>query len=499
MNPSARKQHWTLLFIMVFALLAAMPIALSFAQQGGNIDLRRNVIAGGGNTSTGGGNKEVSGTSGQGTAGAQSSGGTIVVKSGFWHGAVAPPAPPPEAGPGRFAFTASTYTVNEDCTEAIVSINRVNGVSVAATVDYNVTNGTGYTPCNVTNGMGAQNCDFSYTTGTLSFGVGETSKTLGVLISRDAYVEGNEQINFSLSNPTNGATLGGPSAATLTVLDNAAVPTNSQPIDDATTFVGQHYHDFLARSADPGGAAFWQAQITQCGADQNCLRAKRLDVSNSFFFELEYQQTGSYVFRLYRAAYGDNQPAPNPDQANVNEAKKVPGYAAFLPDRARVIGGASLAQSQLDLANAFVGRPEFLARYPANLSGAQFIAAVLQNIQAADGIDLSGETAGLTILFTSGGRGAVLYRLADDNTQNPISNQSFINAEYNRAFVTTQYFGYLRRDADIGGLLFWLGQINSAPLRDVDKQHGLVCSFVTSIEYQLRFSASVTHSNAECQ
>jgi hypothetical protein len=64
--------------------------------------------------------------------------------------------------------------------------------------------------------------------------------------------------------------------------------------------------------------------------------------------------------------------------------------------------------------------------------------------------------------------------------------------------VTTQYFGYLRRDADIGGLLFWLNQVNSAPLRDTTRQHSMVCAFITSSEYQQRFSLVVTHSNGEC-
>jgi hypothetical protein len=479
-----------------------MPLAIAWAQTGGTIDLHRNVVAGGGNTSSGSGNKQVSGTSGQSAAGAQSSGGTMVEKSGFWFAALAPaasPTPTPQPGSGTFQFAVATFVVNEDCTEATITVSRTNGSSAAASVDYNVMNGTGYTVCNLTAGTGAQNCDFSYTTGTVSFASGETSKTFGVLISKDAYLEGDEHINLSLSNATGGATLGPQSTAALTVIDNAAVPANAQPIDETAIFVGQHYHDFLARSADPGGAAFWQSQINQCGNDQNCIQAKRIDVSNAFFFELEYQQTGSYVFRLYRAAYGDNQPGSNPDPSNVIEAKKVPGYAQFLPDRARVIGGASLAQSQLDLANAFVNRAEFLARYPANLNGAEFIAALVQNIHAADGVDLTNETATLTTLFNAGGRGAVLYRLADDNAQNPINNHGFIDAEYNRAFVITQYFGYLRRDADIGGLLFWLGQMNSAALHDVTKQHAMVCSFVTSSEYQQRFSAVVTHSNAECQ
>ena len=93
-----------------------------------------------------------------------------------------------------------------------------------------------------------------------------------------------------------------------------------------------------------------------------------------------------------------------------------------------------------------------------------------------------------------------MYRLADDNTQtNPINNRAFIDAEYNRAFVATQYFGYLRRNPDMAGFLFWLGQVNGAPLRDVAKQHAMVCSFTTSAEYQQRFSSVVSHTNAECQ
>ena len=94
-----------------------------------------------------------------------------------------------------------------------------------------------------------------------------------------------------------------------------------------------------------------------------------------------------------------------------------------------------------------------------------------------------------------------MYRLVNDDLTSQtsgINNRQFIDAEYNRAFVTTQYFGYLRRDADLGGFLFWLGQVNSAPLRDTNKQHAMVCSFITSDEYQQRFSPVVTHHNSEC-
>jgi len=175
---------------------------------------------------------------------------------------------------------------------------------------------------------------------------------------------------------------------------------------------------------------------------------------------------------------------------------KIPSYAAFSLDRARLIGSANLAQVQLSVANLFVGRPEFLSVYPANLTLDQFVDAVLAKILNDDGVNLTSQRAALIAL---GSRGAVMYRLSDDNLQtNPINNRPFVDAEYNRSFVVSQYFGYLRRDADIGGFLFWLGQVNSAPLRSISKQHAMVCSFITSAEYQDRFGSLHLHSNAEC-
>jgi hypothetical protein len=271
-------------------------------------------------------------------------------------------------------------------------------------------------------------------------------------------------------------------------------------IDDSDFFVNQHYVDFLNRFPDSGGFTFWLSQISPCGADQACIFNKRVDVSNSFFFELEFQQTGSYVYRLYRESFGNTQPFANPDSSNQVEANKVPLYANFKADRQQVIGGANLAQQQLDLANAFVLRPEFVAKYPAILAtAAQFVDAVLVTMQNDIGVNLNSERANLITQYGLLGRGGVMYLLADDNVgTNPIINRPFIDAEYNRAFVYTQYGGYLRRDSDIGGFLFWLGQVNSGALHDVPKQHAMVCSFITSDEYQLRFGSTVTHHNSEC-
>jgi hypothetical protein len=303
----------------------------------------------------------------------------------------------------------------------------------------------------------------------------------------DAYVIAPDTSESTPINLTN--------AQQVTYIPRAAM----NPLEFIDFFVSQHYRDFLSREPDAGGEAFWIDQFAPCGTDQNCINAKRLDVSNAFFFELEYQQTASYVYRLDRIAFGNNQPNPNPNP-DAGERLKMPSYQSFAQDRALVIGGANLAQAQLDLANAFVQRPEFIAKYPASLStAAQFVDAVLLTIQNDLGVNLSSERTNLINLYGTLGRGGVMYRLADDNTQtNPINNRLLIDAEYNRAFVYGEYGGYLRRDSDIPGFLFWLNQVNSGPLRDVGKQHAMVCSFLTSDEYQFRFSLLHPHSNGEC-
>jgi len=388
-------------------------------------------------------------------------------------------------------------SVSESIGSATMTITRSGNSLTTSEVDVATTDGSA-----------GQRTDYTIAAGHLTFLPGETTKILDVPIVDDVYVEGDETFTIALSNPA-GAVLGGPSSSLVTITDNDSSPPGANPLDnaDARFFVREHYYDFLSRVPDPSGFDFWSGQIAQCGSDAACVRSKKIDVSNAFFYELEYQQTGAYVYRLYRGAFGNNQPFPNPipDANNPGEEKKLLSYQAFASDRARVVGGASLAQAQQDLANAFVKRAEFLTKYPANLDGPGFVDAVLATIKNDLGADLASRRQALIDLFNQAGggdagRGAVMYRLADDNTQtNPINNRPFIDVEYNRAFVATEYFGYLRRDPDMAGFLFWLGQVNSAPLRDTSKQHAMVCSFTTSAEYQQRFSPVVTHTNAECQ
>ena len=286
----------------------------------------------------------------------------------------------------------------------------------------------------------------------------------------------------------------------------------AQPAESARFYVQQQYYDFLSRVPDQTGFDFWTGQITTapggCGTDLACIRQRRVSVSNAFFFEMEYQRAGSFVYNLYRAAFGNNQPAnlrntdtattcPAPAPAPTFLGAHLPKYEVFAADRAR-LDAAQLAATQLALATNFAARAEFTALYPTSQTAEMYVDALLGNIQAASGANLTSQRAALITLFGAGGRGAVLYRLADTAAGNPINNTAFIDAEYNRSFVATQYYGYLRRDGDVCGLNFWLRTVNNFPLRSATGQNAMVCAFVTATEYQQRFSAGVTRANAEC-
>jgi uncharacterized lipoprotein YddW (UPF0748 family) len=382
------------------------------------------------------------------------------------------------AGTPFFQFGASGFQTTESAGLARVSVARSGVFSGAAAVDFAVADGTAQ-----------QRADYIITSGTLNFAANETHKEIELLIVDDVYDEAHETVAITLSN-AQGAALAGPASLTLTILDNDNQTPATNPIDAANFFVNQHYLDFLSRAPDAGGLDFWTGQITLCGANLSCVHNRRIDVSGAFFVELEYQESGAFVYRLYRAAFGNNQPFPNPDPGPPGgsvPASALPAYAKFSPDRARVVGSATLNEGKLAFANLFAQRPEFTARYPLSQTPAQFVDALLATVNTASGLTFTPAQRDAFIAdVNAGGRGLMLKNLGD--------NEAFKLAEFNRGFVLVQYFGYLRRDPDIAGYNFWLNIINGQP----QNIRGMVCAFITSAEYQLRFSPVATRSNADC-
>jgi Tol biopolymer transport system component len=362
---------------------------------------------------------------------------------------------PPAGGSVTVQFSATDFSANEGDGAATLTVIRSGSSAAVATVDYATVNGSA-----------TNRTDYTANFGTLRFNAGETSKTIRILLTDDSFMEGVESLTVTLSNPT-GAALGTTNTATLTISDNNTPVTSVNPIDDARFFVNQHYNDFLGRAPDQAGLDFWSNRITQCGNNPSCVITNRNGVSAAFFIETEFQDTGFFVYRLYKGALGVQ-----------------PTYQQFIMDRSRVVGSSNLAADKLVLANDFVTRDVFLARYPANQTNTQFV-------------NLLFDTAGLTP-FTAE-RAQLIQDMNNGKTRaqaviQVIEIQQFKTREFNPAFVLMQYLGYLRRDPDAAGYAFWLDVLN----RDPGNTTGMVCSFITSSEYQLRFGPAITASNSQC-
>jgi len=88
-------------------------------------------------------------------------------------------------------------------------------------------------------------------------------------------------------------------------------------------------------------------------------------------------------------------------------------------------------------------------------------------------------------------RAGVLRKVVDgtvviNNTQFTTTyGQAFSNQENRRVFVFMEYVGYLRRNPDAAGFIFWLGKLNQ--FNGDPFQAEMVRSFILSPEYRSRF------------
>ena len=264
-------------------------------------------------------------------------------------------------------------------------------------------------------------------------------------------------------------------AGALTIDPGVNSSAAANPAEDAQFFVRQHYSDFLGREPDAGGLAYWTGEIAQCGTDASCISRRRVEVSTAFLSESEFQNTGSFVYRLYRSAFG-----------------RRPTLAEFGSDRARVIGGLDLESNKEAFIRTVLERPQFQQKYPATMTAEEFSDALLATVQGSAGLDLSAQRSELIAMYDGSdhGRAAILRRLVED--------PKFVRAEYNGAFVLMQYFGYLRRDPDQGGYDFWMNVLGQKLPNAQGKYRSMVCAFITSSEYQNRFGMLATRTNAEC-
>jgi len=386
-----------------------------------------------------------------------------------WRGDVATPCG--VSGGSIIDFGAPQFDAFEGLGPAQIMVTRIGDVSSPATVDYFI----------LDNGAN-ERTDYTTTLGTLRFAPGETQKTFSVLITDDLVPETNENAFLGLLNATGNAGIGPRNSAALVIHDNDLAP-SPNIVDISSAYVRQHYNDFLNRMPDAGGETFWTNNVESCGTSVQCREVRRIDTSASFFLSTEFQSTGFLVYRLYKASLPETAQRP----------RAMPRYREFIRDTQQISQGVivgnsgweqTLESNIVNFTNEFVYRPEFLAAYPPSLSAPAYV----DKLQVQAGYVLTfdeyfhlanGLMAGLET------RGSVLRKIAE--------KQKLIDAEFNRAFVLMQYFGYLRRNPDdapdnnFAGYDFWLTKLNQfgGDFRAAE----MVKAFISSDEYRRRFGS----------
>ncbi len=248
----------------------------------------------------------------------------------------------------------------------------------------------------------------------------------------------------------------------LRALAAANLPAN--PIDDTGFFVRQQYLDFLSREPEAAGFNSWVNLLENCPDQFNrdpaspSAACDRIAVSASFFLSIEFQIRGASIIRSYLAAFG-----------------RLPTFREFTRDLS-TIGGMTDEEALANRArfpDDFVQRSEFGAIYD-SLTNAAYVDRLLTNA----GVTVPNRDQLVVDLNNSTKTRAQVFNEIVDSSQ-------FTSAAYNRTFVLTQYFGYLRRDPDAAGFQGWLTFLNANPT----DFRTMVNGFLNSVEYRARFGS----------
>ena len=385
--------------------------------------------------------------------------------------------------PAIFQFSAPTYQVSEGGGSVLITINRTGNLIRQAEIKLATIDEAHGLPCADTTtlpNVAAERCDYTTTIETLTFyeGLSEHERTIVVPIIDDARPEQPETFKVVLT-ARDGATIGPLNQATVTITDNDT-GAGANPIDDNSFFVRQHYLDFLNREPEQAGFDAWTGLLSRCADRFNVDPASpsaacdRIAVSAAFFNSPEFRQKGYFIYRYYRVAFG-----------------RRPHYDEIVED-IRSVSGRDLVDAQVRRGRfpfALVARPEFRARFD-GLDNTAFVDTLLgpygvrsittPDPQAPEGHGIVTFTRDILIIslnenFIS--RTTVLRAIAESREVDA--------AEFNGAFVTMQYFGYLRRDAEPAGFQAWLNYLNAHPT----DYRTMVNGFLNSQEYRLRFGA----------
>lgn len=174
-----------------------------------------------------------------------------------------------QSDPGQLQFASGTQTANETDSVVAVSVSRTNGSDGTVSVDYSISDGTG-----------KAGIDYASSSGTVTFGPGETSKTIDVTLFDAGKSSGTSTFTITLTNPTGGATLGATTQVQVSINDTLPPETIPQNLAEVAFFlthsqeayqyfITQAYQRFLNRVPDQSGLAYWVLQMQQGLTDEH--------------------------------------------------------------------------------------------------------------------------------------------------------------------------------------------------------------------------------------
>ena len=112
-------------------------------------------------------------------------------------------------------FASSSYTVNENAGNAVLTVTLSAAASDVVTVNYATSDGTAHA-----------GTDYVAASGTVMFNAGVTSQNVSIgIIDNNNYSDQTVYFTVTLSNPSANVGLGSPSTTTVNIVDNDPPPT----------------------------------------------------------------------------------------------------------------------------------------------------------------------------------------------------------------------------------------------------------------------------------
>ncbi|HLL15811.1 MAG TPA: Calx-beta domain-containing protein [Pyrinomonadaceae bacterium] len=381
-----------------------------------------------------------------------------------------------EAAQGSFfRLESSAITISEGMGRAEVRVMREGDLSSSASVTFQTIDDPEAVPCATLNGKAYARCDYATTIERFTWAAWDSQpKSVAIPLIDDSRAEGTETLQVTLSSPQGGV-IREVGTATITVLDNETAE-GFNPISGNQFFVRMQYLDFLSREPEAGEP--WTGVLLRCPDVNNTdpyspsALCDRVIVSQSFFQSLEFQLKGFYTYLFYRVAFN-----------------RRPSYEEIIPDMRSVTDQTpqEVFVKRAEFAAAFTRRFEFTQLY-GQMTNQQYVDALLgrygtqqittenpANFDGTEQVTLTRQQLVNVLNANSLSRAQVLRAVVQSNEADMV--------EYHGAFISMQYYGYLRRTPEEDGYQAWLRVINQDP----NNIRLMVNGFMNSPEYKLRF------------